>query len=81
MERTSRVGADVEGLVNRQEGRDGVGDAVVRDGDADRAAVGVEWHLIDFNGKIDKVAFKLGPDQLMPEDRKAARDVINNINK
>jgi hypothetical protein len=54
---------------------------VARDGDADRAAVGVEWHLIDFNGKIDKVAFKLGPDQLMPEDRKAARDVINNINK
>jgi arylsulfatase len=34
-----------------------------------------------FNGKIDKVAFKLGPDQLMPADRKAARDVINNINK
>jgi arylsulfatase A-like enzyme len=34
-----------------------------------------------FNGKIDKVAVKLGPDQLMPEDRKAAQDVINNINK
>ena len=34
-----------------------------------------------FNGKIDRVAFKLGPDQLMPEDRKAAQDVKNNMNK
>jgi hypothetical protein len=34
-----------------------------------------------FDGKIDKVAIKLGPDQLTPEDRKAGQGVKNNMNK
>jgi arylsulfatase A-like enzyme len=34
-----------------------------------------------FNGKISTVTVKLGPDQLMPADRKAAQDVKNNLNK
>jgi hypothetical protein len=34
-----------------------------------------------FNGKIDKVSVKLGPDQLLPAERRAAQDVKNNVNK
>ena len=34
-----------------------------------------------FSGKISKVSVKLGPDQLLPADRKAAQDVKSNMNK
>ena len=34
-----------------------------------------------FSGKISKVSVKLGPDQLLPADRKAAQDVKANVNK
>ena len=34
-----------------------------------------------FSGKISKVSVKLGPDQLLPADRKAAQDVKNSVNK
>jgi hypothetical protein len=34
-----------------------------------------------FNGKIDKVSVKLGPDQLLPAERRAAQDVKNKVNK
>ena len=34
-----------------------------------------------FSGKISKVSVKLGPDQLLPADRKAAQDVKDNVNK
>ena len=34
-----------------------------------------------FSGKIGKVSIKLGPDQLLPADRKAAQGVKDNVNK
>jgi len=33
-----------------------------------------------FTGKIDKVTFELGPEQLTDDDQKAKRQVIANAN-
>jgi hypothetical protein len=33
-----------------------------------------------FNGKIDKLIFKIGPSQLLPPDKKAAADADGKVN-
>ena len=33
-----------------------------------------------FTGKIDKLTFKLGPEQMTEADKKAAQDAINRAN-
>ena len=34
-----------------------------------------------FTGTINKVGFRLGPSELLPEDHKAAQDMKDNVNK